>query len=228
MDSRRKCEQIIRDGRVTINGQTATVGVSIDPETDDVRLDGAAPSSIRPTAVYILNKPRGVITTAADTHGRPTVLDLVDVGSRVFPVGRLDMDSEGLVLLTNDGELANLLIHPSHHMPRIYEVTVRGKLSMGNIKKLVQGVDIGDRRPAKAIDVQFISASKISSTVRIELGEGRKRQIRRMMTAIGFKVTKLVRTQFGPILLGHLKEGKFRKLKKSEIDTLRRSVQDSK
>ncbi len=193
--SRRICEDLIADGRVTVNGEIARLGRRIDPEHDLVEVDGA-PIGTRPDLVYyLLNKPAGVVTTAKDTHGRPTVVELVPDEPRVFPVGRLDADTEGLLLLTNDGELANRIAHPSRGVEKEYLVEVGGGLlSAGAIRALREGIELDDgiTAPAKV-------SQPHPGVLRITIHEGRKRQVRRMCGALGHPVTRLVRTRIGSL-----------------------------
>ncbi|MGH9151399.1 MAG: pseudouridine synthase, partial [Acidimicrobiales bacterium] len=178
--SRRACEQLIADGRVTVNGAVATLGRRVDVEHDRVEVDGAAVGVRAGLVHYLLNKPRGVVTTAADTHGRPTVVDLVPGEPRVFPVGRLDADSEGLLVLTNDGELAHRLTHPSFGVEKEYLAEVAGTPSPAAVRRLREGVDLDDGRTAPAR-----VAAVPPRGLRIVVHEGRNRQVRRMCEAVG-------------------------------------------
>jgi 23S rRNA pseudouridine2605 synthase len=206
--SRRVCEDLIAAGRVTVNGEVAVLGRRVDPDHDLIEVDGA-PVGVRPGLVYyLLNKPKGVVTTAKDTHGRATVVDLVPAEPRVFPVGRLDADTEGLLLLTNDGELANRVAHPSHGVPKEYLAEVAGgAVPAGAIRRLREGVDLDDGRTAPA-EVSQPSAG----VLRITIHEGRNRQVRRMCDAIGHPVRRLVRTRIGPLSDRTLAPGAWREL----------------
>ena len=214
--SRRAAEKMIAEGRVAVNGITASLGDSADPETDEITIDGA-PLKKQDEAIYIaLNKPKGYITTVKDDRGRPTVMELVsDCGCRVYPIGRLDADSQGLILLTNDGELANKLCHPSGDKEKRYIVTVRGDgeraLEILNGPMEIDGYTI---RPAK---VRITGKSRKYYTMEFILKEGRNRQIRKMCSKCRLHVVSLVRTEYAGISLGDLPEGKWRKLNPEEI-----------
>jgi 23S rRNA pseudouridine2605 synthase len=219
LGSRRTCEDLIAGGRVTVNGETARLGRRIDPERDQVAVDGAA-VGVRPGMVhYLLNKPRGVVTTADDPQGRPTVLALVPDAPRVFPVGRLDMDTEGLLLLTNDGDLAHRLTHPSFGVDKEYFAHVEGEPSRRAVRQLREGVELDDGVTAPA------QASLVApSIVRLVIHEGRNRQVRRMCEAIGHPVQRLVRTRIGPLADRKLKPGTWRPLTNDELRALERAV----
>ena len=214
--SRRAAEKMIAEGRIAVNGITASLGDSADPETDEITIDGA-PLKKQDEAIYIaLNKPKGYITTVKDDRGRPTVMELVsDCGCRVYPIGRLDADSQGLILLTNDGELANKLCHPSGDKEKRYIVTVRGDgeraLETLNGPMEIDGYTI---RPAK---VRITGKSRKYYTMEFILKEGRNRQIRKMCSKCRLHVVSLVRTEYAGISLGDLPEGKWRKLNPDEI-----------
>lgn len=216
--SRRTCEELISGGRVTVNGEVAVLGRRVDETRDLVAVDGV-PVGIRPDLVYyLLNKPRGAICSAADEHGRSTVLDLVPRSPRVHSVGRLDADSEGLLLLTNDGELTAWLTHPRHEVDKEYLVEVQAPPSgvpRSAIRMLRDGVDLDDGRtlPAAVSQVE-------SGVLRIVIREGRNRQIRRMCDAVGHPVVRLVRTRIGPINDRSLAPGSWRNLGDSELRAL--------
>jgi 23S rRNA pseudouridine2605 synthase len=217
--SRRACEELIAAGRVRVNGETAVLGRRVDPESDLIEVDGA-PVGVRPGLVYyLLNKPAGVVTTARDTHGRPTVVELVPDDPRVFPVGRLDVDTEGLLLLTNDGELANRVAHPSGGVEKEYLAKVAvpegGNVSPGAMRALRRGVELDDgiTAPAKV-------AQPSPGVLRITIHEGRKRQVRRMCEAVGHPVHRLVRTRIGPLADRHLAPGAWRSLTQDEVRQL--------
>ena len=217
--SRRHCEELIEDGLITINGVTATLGDKVDVEVDVVAVEGV-PIGLAPGLVYyLLNKPAGVVTTAADTHGRPTVVDLVPAEPRVFPVGRLDQDSEGLLLLTNDGELTHRLTHPSFGVEKEYLAEVEGAPSRGALRRLRDGVELEDgiTAPAKVSAVA-------PNLLRITIHEGRNRQVRRMCEAIGHPVVRLVRSRIGTLTDRVLKPGEWRLLLPSEVRELERAV----
>jgi 23S rRNA pseudouridine2605 synthase len=218
--SRRVCEELIADGRVTVNGDVAVLGRRVDPAADRIEVDGH-PAPTRPGLVhYLLNKPRGVVSTAKDTHGRPTVIDLVPPEPRVFPVGRLDADTEGLLVLTNDGDLAQLLTHPSHGVEKEYLVHVAaGPLSAGELRRLRDGVELDDG---------FTAPAQVSQpepgVLRITIHEGRNRQVRRMCDAVGHPVQRLVRVRVGSLVDRRLKPGAWRPLTTEEVRTLYESA----
>lgn len=219
--SRRASEALIEDGRVTVDGRVAELGNRVDADSQEIRVDGklipAAPSAV----YFLLNKPEGFVTTAHDPQGRPTVLDLVPTPVRVFPVGRLDMNSEGLLLLTNDGRLAHLLMHPSHGVEKEYLVRVDGDPSPTNIRRLREGIVLEDGVTAPA------RVNRISDGVlRIVIHEGRNRQVRRMCEAIGHEVLRLVRTRIGPIHDAKLAPGQCRALSTSEVKKLMDAVRE--
>jgi 23S rRNA pseudouridine2605 synthase len=210
---------------VTVDGVVAKLGDSADPETSRIAVDGKPLRRERP--VYLLaHKPRGVVTTTRDPEGRRTVVDLLPPGApRVFPVGRLDYDTEGLVLLTNDGEVTHALLHPSLESEREYRVTVRGRVADASLERLAAGVrlDDGVTAPARVLRVGFDRPSD-TTTFTLVLHEGRKRQIRRAMEALGHPVVRLVRVRMGPLELGRLASGKVRALHADEIAALKRHV----
>ncbi|NND75537.1 MAG: rRNA pseudouridine synthase [Ilumatobacter sp.] len=218
--SRRVCEELIAAGRVTVNGAVAELGRRVDPDHDRVELDGA-PIGVRPGLVYyLLNKPVGVVATSKDTHGRPTVVDLVPADPRVFSVGRLDADTEGLLLMTNDGDLANRIAHPSHGVDKEYLVEVDGgRVSAGGLRALRDGVELDDgpTAPAKVSQPQ-------PGVLRLTIHEGRNRQVRRMCEAIGHPVTRLVRTRIGPVTDRSLPPGEWRELTTDERRRLTEAV----
>ena len=217
--SRRVCEDLIAAGRVTVNGDVALLGRRVDLENDRVEVDGV-PVGVRPDLVYyVLNKPAGIVTTVSDTHGRRTVVDLVPAEPRVFPVGRLDTDTEGLLLLTNDGDLTHRLTHPSFGVEKEYLAEVEGSPSRAAIRQLREGVllDDGMTSPAKA-------SLQPPNVLTIVIHEGRNRQIRRMCEAIGHPVRRLVRTRVGPITARALKPGEWRELSQAEVRDLQTAV----
>jgi 23S rRNA pseudouridine2605 synthase len=217
--SRRSCEELIAAGRVTVNGEVAPLGRRVDAERDLIEIDGA-PVGIRPGLVYyLLNKPTAVVTTAKDTHGRKTVVELVPSDPRVFPVGRLDVDTEGLLLLTNDGDLAHRISHPSHGVDKEYLVQVQERVSAGALRKLRDGVELEDGVTAPA------HASQPSpGVIRLTIHEGRNRQVRRMCDAIGHPVLRLVRTRVGPLTDRSLAPGDYRELSTAERRALTEAV----
>ncbi|HEX9969895.1 MAG TPA: pseudouridine synthase [Acidimicrobiales bacterium] len=216
--ARRVCEDLIAEGRVTVNGEVAVLGRRVDVEADRIEVDGHV-VGVRPGMVhYLLNKPPGVVPTAADTHGRPTVVELVPDDPRVFPVGRLDADTEGLLLLTNDGDLAHRLTHPSFGVEKEYVAEVEGRPSAGAVRRLRDGVELEDgvTAPARVALVE-------PNVLRIVIHEGRNRQVRRMCEAVGHPVVRLVRTRIGPIHDRRLKPGQWRPLTQEEVRALEAS-----
>ncbi|MBZ0270168.1 rRNA pseudouridine synthase [bacterium] len=223
--SRRHCDDLIRAGRVEVNGQTVSqLGTRIDPVADDVRFDGAPIRLPGGQQTLVMNKPREVLVAASDTRGRTTVMDLLtDVPGRVFPVGRLDYRSEGLLLFTNDGDLAYRLTHPRFKVEKTYHVDVEGSVSREVIAKLARGVVLEDG-PTQPTETRILRKRKTRTTLEMELKEGRKRQIRRMLALFGLEVTKLRRVRLGPLRLGDLPPGSWRPLEEDEIRALRRAV----
>src|SRR4051812_8518235 len=224
--SRRASEQLMLEGRVTVNGSPAReLGTKADPLADDIRVDGRRIRLPEGHRYLLLNKPRGYVTTRADPQRRPTVLDLLGgVREYVYPVGRLDFDSEGLLLLTNDGELAARLTHPSHGVPRVYEVRVAGVPDPRDLERLARGVTIDGRRTERA-DVQLVPGRAADrATVRITIHEGRNRQVRKMFDAIGHPVDELRRTAIGPIHDSRLPLGRWRDLSPGEVAALKRAA----
>ena len=217
--SRRACEELIGQGRVRVNGNVAELGARVDPETDVLEVDGAL-VPVRPgLAYYLLNKPAGVVSTAKDTHGRPTVVGLVPAEPRVVPVGRLDADTEGLLLLTNDGELTHRLTHPSFGVEKEYLAEVTGQPARGALRRLREGVELDDGPTAPA------KASLLApNLIRLVIHEGRNRQVRRMCEAVGHPVVRLVRTRIGPITDTTLAPGEWRALSAEEVRAVAASV----
>lgn len=214
--SRRVCEEFIAAGRVTVNGEVAVLGRRVDPDHDRIEIDGV-PLGVRPGLVYyLLNKPSGVITTAYDPQGRPTVVDIVPDDPRVFPVGRLDADTEGLLLLTNDGDLAQRLTHPSHGVDKEYLAEVEGgNVAQGKLRALREGIELDDGPTAPA---QVSQPSP--GVLRITIHEGRNRQVRRMCEAIGHPVRRLVRVRIGTVHDRTLQPGHWRELAPAELKAL--------
>jgi 23S rRNA pseudouridine2605 synthase len=215
--SRRAAEDLLRSGRVSVNGRVAKLGDSAEPERDEVAVDGV-PVAREPSVYWLLHKPRGVITTVRDPEGRSTVRDLVpDREHRLFPVGRLDRDTEGLLLLTNDGRVAHALLHPSHESEREYRVTVRGRISAASLARLAAGIELEEGRtaPARVGRAEFDAVAG-SARFTLTLIEGRKRQIRRSLAALGHPVLRLLRVRMGPLELGDLAPGQARRLRPAE------------
>jgi 23S rRNA pseudouridine2605 synthase len=223
LGSRRVAEALIGAGRVRVNGEVARLGDRADPGTDRIEVDGVV-VGVRPGLVhYLLNKPAGVVTTASDPQGRPTVVGLVPAEPRVFPVGRLDAETEGLLLLTNDGELAHRLTHPSFGVEKEYLAEVDGRPTRGALRRLREGVDLEDGRTAPA------RASLVGDRLlRITVHEGRKRQVRRMCDAVGLPVRRLVRVRIGPITDRRLAPGEWRALEQDEVRALERAAAGSR
>lgn len=216
--SRRKAEELILAGRVMVNGKIIrTLGVKVEP-ADKIQVDGKTISK-EPLAYLLLNKPPGYVTTAKDPQGRPTVLDLIISPFRLFPVGRLDYDTRGLLLLTNDGELANILTHPRHGVEKTYRAKVHGLPTTGELDKLKRGIRLSDG-PTKPAKVRMVGRQKENAILELTIGEGRKRQVRRMCQAIGHGVIELTRISFGPLHLGSLPLGATRELTEQEKNAL--------
>jgi len=219
--SRRKSEELIASGKVKVNGKIASIGDKVDPKKDKVSVEGQAVRAETEFRYIMLNKPRGFITTMSDERGRKCVAELVsDVGVRVFPVGRLDKDSEGLLLLTNDGEFANNLTHPSKHVPKTYRVTVRPAINEEILNHLMTGIMI-DGRTTLPAQVKVLTQEPDRVVLEIVICEGRNRQIRKMCEAEGLTVARLKRTAVGPVKLGMLKQGAWRDLTPQELKSLR-------
>lgn len=219
LGSRRHCEQLIEGGHVKVNGEVARIGRRVEPTVDTVEVDGT-PIGVRPDLVYhLLHKPAGVVTTAQDPQGRPTVVELVPDEPRVHPVGRLDVDTEGLLLLTNDGELTHRLTHPSFGVDKEYLAWVQGRPSRGALRRLREGVNLDDGPTAPA------SAAPVApDLIRITIHEGRNRQVRRMCEAVGHPVLRLVRTRIGPLTDRRLRSGEWRPLTIDEVRALERAA----
>ena len=220
--SRRKCEELISAGRVEVDRQVVTkMGTRVDPVAQEIRLDGEVLS--RPKHVYYaLNKPSGVICTNRDPSGRPRAVDLVPAGAgRLFTVGRLDLHSEGLILVTNDGQLANQLAHPRYGVQKIYRVLVAGHPTREVLGQLGRGVRLAEGL-SRAVDVRAKKRQKDSTILEMVLDEGRNREIRRVLARVGHKVLRLVRIAIGPVRLGDLPSGAYRPLARQEVQALRR------
>ena len=223
--SRRAAEALVRAGRVRVNGRVAGLGDSADPERDEIEVDGVAIARA-PLVYWVLHKPKGVITTVRDPQGRPTAVGLVpDRRHRLFPVGRLDRDTEGLLLLTNDGRVAQALLHPSYASEREYEVRVRGRIAAESLRRLAEGVELEDglTAPARVGPSRYDVASD-ASRFALTIVEGRKRQIRRALAALGHPVRRLVRVRMGPLRLGRLAPGASRELSAAERRVLLAAV----
>lgn len=229
--SRRACEELIRQGRVQVNGQVVTeMGTRVDPTVDEIHVDGRPLTSTESHVYIVLNKPRGYLSTTDDPRGRPTVLDLLAVEARVYPVGRLDVDSEGLLLLTNDGALAHRLTHPRYAHEKEYWVLVEGRPNERALRRLRRGVELeGEKLQADEVAVLRGPHRQREPVVdgawlKVVLHQGSKRHIRRMCAAIGHPVRRLIRVQFGSLHLGRLEPGQWRHLSHSEVMALQKAV----
>jgi 23S rRNA pseudouridine2605 synthase len=222
--SRRSSERLMLEGRVTVNGKTVVeLGTKADPSVDDIRVDGRRIKLPERHRYLLLNKPRGYVTTRSDPQKRPTVIDLVGTRDYVYPVGRLDYDSEGLLLLTNDGDLAARLTHPSHGVARVYEAVVLGVPDEHDLTRLRRGILIDGRRTGPAA-VSLIGAAHGGARLSITIREGRNRQVRRMCEAIGHPVDHLRRVAIGPLRDARLKPGQWRELTGPEVERLRKAT----
>jgi 23S rRNA pseudouridine2605 synthase len=218
--SRRAAEELVRAGRVTVGGEVVRDPALDVGEGDPVAVDGRPLRGAEERVVYALHKPAGVVSTARDTHGRSTVVELVPGGRRLYPVGRLDADATGLVLVTNDGELANLLTHPRYEVPRTYRVTVRGgPVGQAALRALREGVELEDGPTAPA-RVRRLGPDRLELTIH----EGRNRQVKRMCAAVGHPVAELARVRFGPVRLGQMAPGEHRRLSGDEVERLRQAA----
>jgi len=221
--SRRGAEKIISEGRVSVNDEIVReMGVQIDEDFDTVAVDGEVIKNIEKKYYIMLNKPVGFVTTVSDDLGRETVMDLVsDISARIYPVGRLDYDTEGLLLLTNDGDLTYRITHPKHDIAKTYVAEVTGNISMDTILQLRRGVMLDGQKTSPA-EVEVVGATQYGTKVEITIHEGRNRQVRRMFESLGCIVKKLKRTKEAGLVLGHLPLGKWRKLSESEVNMLKK------
>jgi 23S rRNA pseudouridine2605 synthase len=221
--SRRSSEELILEGRVTVNGEVASLGDRVDPERDEVRVDGER-VPLNPALRYlVLHKPPGVVTTLRDPQRRADLSRFLPRGTRVFPVGRLDRDTEGLLILTNDGELANRLTHPRYRVEKEYLAEVEGPPSDRKVARLTRGVELEDG-PATAKAARIVARTGGRAAVRVVMVEGRKHEVRRMLEAVGLPVRRLIRVRHGPVKLGRLPRGTLRELDPEEIAALYRSA----
>ncbi|MGZ4802513.1 MAG: pseudouridine synthase [Acidimicrobiia bacterium] len=216
LGSRRVCDDLIAAGRVTVDGEVAVLGRRVDPEHDHIELDGVPVVTQTGLVYYLLNKPVRTVTTAHDPEGRPTVVELVPDEPRVFPVGRLDWDTEGLLVLTNDGELTQRLTHPSHGVEKEYLVEVEGVPSRGALRQPREGVELEDGMSAPA-EVRLVQSRGDSAAIELVIHEGRNRQVRRMLEAVGHPVVRLVRTRIGVLADRDLGPGEWRELRADEV-----------
>ncbi|MEN6339337.1 MAG: pseudouridine synthase [Clostridiaceae bacterium] len=223
--SRRAGEELIAAGRVSVNGEVAHIGMSVDPDHDSVALDGKPVSKKEPTITVALYKPKGVVSTSDDPEGRKTVQEYVrNIPARLYNVGRLDINSEGLLLMTNDGELAYRMTHPKFAVEKTYYAICDGKLAASEIALLVNGVQLEDGMTAPA-KVEHVRATKTGDTsFSITIHEGKNRQIRRMLEAVGHRTLRLKRERFGPITLGEMQPGEVRQLTEREVAALKRDL----
>ncbi|MFP5221279.1 MAG: pseudouridine synthase [Acidobacteriota bacterium] len=228
--SRRAADDLIRAGRVFVNGALADLGTPVRPGLDDIRVDGkpvGGPATGAPQLYYLLNKPIEVVTTVKDPEGRRTVLDLMGEAGRkrrLFPVGRLDYFSEGLIILTTDGELANRLMHPRWHMPKLYRVTVRGEVSERALGTMRSGMTLAEGERLAPVKARMVQKDERATVLEMELVQGVNRQIRRMCRDLGLTILQLVRVSQGPLALADLPTGRFRPLTPDEVSTLRKAV----
>nr|MDE0500789.1 pseudouridine synthase [bacterium] len=221
--SRRAAEDLIARGRVTIDGRRARLGDRVDPADSVVRVDGARLPLAPHLVTYLLNKPQGVVSTTSDPHAAETVVDLVPDHPRVWPVGRLDRQSEGLLLLTNDGTLTNLVTHPRHGIKKTYRVLVKGAPRPAVVRRLTEGVVLEDG-PARALRARLVDRTAREAQLEVQMGEGRNREIRRMMEALGYPVLRLARVAIGPLRDTSLRPGRWRRLGGPEVAALYRAA----
>lgn len=213
---------MIRAGRITVNGLRAELGVRVDSSKDEVKVDGSVVPLSADLVHFLLNKPAGVVSTAADPEGRQTVVDLIETDIRVWPVGRLDIDSEGAIVITNDGDLTLHLTHPRFGVPKTYVAEVQGSVAPRAARALARGLELDDGPTAPA-EVRVMERGPGGSVVELTLTEGRNRQARRMFEAVGHPVRRLVRIGIGPLKLGRLKPGTYRRLSPAEVRELYRA-----
>lgn len=225
--SRRKCEEIIRQGRVRVNDQVIKLGAKADPTKDVIHVDGERITNSFEPLFIVVNKPKGVLSTTIAEKGdeRPTIRELVDAPGRLFTIGRLDADSEGLMVLTNDGDVANKISHPRYEHTKTYKVTVKGKVSRDTVETWESGIWLDDSRTA-ACSVTVLQSSKRSTVLRLVMIEGRKRQIKRVAATLGHPVLRLVRTHIGQLGLGTLRKGAWYQLEQQEISAMMSPAQE--
>lgn len=225
--SRRAVDDLIRQGRVSVNGVKAVLGQRADPALDRIEIDGRLIHADQDKKYLIMNKPLGIVTSARDPEGRKTVMDLVGEEARVFPVGRLDMATEGLLVLTNDGELSHRMTHPSFEIAKTYVAEVKGSVGKGSLRRLTEGVGIDRGRPARAGAARVLDSVKGAdprSVVELTVHEGRKHVVRKMLQELGHPVLRLTRTGLGPLKLGRLAPGSYRNLSREEVEALYREA----
>jgi 23S rRNA pseudouridine2605 synthase len=221
--SRRGADALIEQGRVRLNGAPTRPGTQVDPGADQVTVDGLPIGEPVPLRTLVLHKPLGVVSTRSDPQGRPTVLDMVDDPRGLYPVGRLDADSRGLLLLTSDGDLALRVTHPRHGITKLYRATVTPHPSKQTLRQIIEGVSLSDG-PARALDARLAGEERKGEVVEVLMAEGRKREVRRLFAAVGLRVTDLTRIAVGPVTLGRLREGHARPLTRVEERELYQAV----
>ena len=222
--SRRAAEREIETGNFQVNGVTATIGMRVDPHNDAVTYKGKSVTAESGRKVYImLYKPKGVVTTMSDEKGRKSVKDIVDVGVRVYPVGRLDLNSEGLLLMTNDGELTNAITHPRNEIQKVYTVTLKGKVENEELDRLRAVRDLDGEKIAP-FGLELVTRNDQNSVVKFTLSEGKNREIRRICEQVGVNISKLKRVSLGPLRLGNMKSGEYRELTSSELRALKNAL----
>jgi 23S rRNA pseudouridine2605 synthase len=224
LTSRRGADRLIVDGRVAVNGRvTRELGTLADPDVDTIEVDGHPVASREPHRYLVLNKPAGYVTSLRDPEGRPVVADLIRAAERVYPVGRLDVDVEGVLLLTNDGALTHRLLHPRYALPRVYEADVEGRVAPLALARWREGAQLDDG-PARPLAVELLTTGPTRSRLRLTFAEGRKHEVKRYCEALGHRVARLRRVAFGPIRLGDLPPGSSRALTREEVTALRAAV----
>jgi 23S rRNA pseudouridine2605 synthase len=228
LSSRRGADRLIADGRVAVNGAVAReLGTLADPERDVVTVDGRPLPRAEAKHYLLLHKPAGYVTTLSDPRGRPVVAELVsDVDARLYPVGRLDWDVEGALLMTNDGDLTHRLLHPRYGLPRVYEAEVEGRVATAALERWRRGVVLDDG-PARPLDVEVLSGGREATLLRLTFTEGRKHEVKRYCDALGHRVRRLRRVAFGPVALGDLPRGRYRRLTPRELSALRGAAEAS-
>ncbi len=225
--SRRAAEDLIANGLVTVNGKVASVGDKADPSKDDIRVEGRRLKLDKRLRYIALYKKRGVVSSTVSQGDRQTVLDVVNTSERLYPVGRLDIDSEGLILLTNDGDITNKITHPRYGLEKTYKVQVSGRPSWETLEKWRNGITLEGERTAPA-KVRVLEEAQEATWLRVIMHEGKKRQIRRIAEALGHPALRLIRTHIGPLELGRLKPGEYRELTRGEVDTLKAALEPQK
>lgn len=220
--SRRACEKFIEEGRVTVNGKVVKLGAKADPAVDKIRLDGREVKSTESLVYYAIYKPRGILSSAKTEHSRKSVVDLVPVPERIYPVGRLDIESEGLMVLTNDGELANRLTHPRYGHEKEYKILVAKHPDHQQLEIWSRGVVLSDGYQTQPVDVKVEKLHGKGAWLRVIMTEGRKRQIRETAGQLGLPVTKLIRVRIGPLWIGSLQSGQYRQLTPQEVSQLKK------